>query len=198
MKKHRQKCLLRKPVSKLSRNPSIPPIEAKPELNRSELEAERTPNTEDKEEEAEEEAEQRGQCIHCERKFNLDRLEKHQSVCKGPNKKLELNRSLPVIKTEKLKWKGKHKNTLVGIRNDRQKHIEIEELIKNPIKDYVTCPHCFNKFKPDLAESHISTCKMTCYKPKATRATLVSSSSKPVIRKQLVAIQKPIFRLNNH
>jgi DNA-directed RNA polymerase subunit RPC12/RpoP len=139
-------------------------------------------------------ADDRVQCRKCKRKFNPDRIQKHQSVCIGPiNEFVEK----PVPRVQKKRkvgvplWKKQHLDFINNVRYAKKMTLvqkaggdirKIQPPVQHydPASDYKQCPYCSRKFNQEVALRHIPNCKNIINKPKPPPKAAVRSSSIPV------------------
>ncbi|CAG9312144.1 unnamed protein product [Blepharisma stoltei] len=120
-------------------------------------------------------------CRKCGRKFNSDRIDYHQSVCKGPTsapaKPVVAPRKPQKKKNEMPKWKKEHIDFVNNIKYAKKMKIvqerggDIRDIAPppqmfDPTEEYKQCPYCSRKFAPETALRHIPKCKTTINKPK--------------------------------
>lgn len=133
----------------------------------------------------------RVECRKCRRKFNPDRIQKHQSVCIGPiNEFVEK----PVPKVQKKRkvgvplWKKQHLDFINNVRYAKKMTVVQKaggdiRMIKPPVQhydpasDYKQCPYCSRKFSEQVAERHIPNCKNIINKPKPPPRPIGKSST---------------------
>ncbi|XP_046557891.1 trichohyalin-like isoform X1 [Haliotis rubra] len=125
-------------------------------------------------------------CKICGRRFNTDRLGKHQAACKNANKKrktfdptkmrtegTEMAKYVGKTKTprkqpKKKDWRAQHESFIETIRYAKK----VSEMEAQGVKpqnlppppktvnpDYVRCPTCNRNFNPNTAERHIPNCR---------------------------------------
>mmetsp|Transcript_33866 Transcript_33866/g.58998 ORF Transcript_33866/g.58998 Transcript_33866/m.58998 type:complete len:387 (-) Transcript_33866:2922-4082(-) len=133
-------------------------------------------------------------CRSCGRKFAPDRVDKHQRVCKGPDRPASKPqpqvRAKPKAKGDPL-WKRQHMDFINSIRYARKvtsaqkQGIDVRTLapppqqFADPTADYVQCPFCDRKYAPQTAERHIPKCKDIVNKPKAPPRALAPRAAQP-------------------
>ena len=122
------------------------------------------------------------ECGTCGRRFNSDRIAKHEAVCAKTYTKPAARphtvkpaaaaHAAPVVDNT---WKSKHNDFQQALRYAKQltaaqqQGIPLSSLPPPPPAanpDYVQCPHCQRRFAPQAAERHIPACKNTINKPK--------------------------------
>lgn len=119
-------------------------------------------------------------CRKCKRKFNPDRIAKHQSVCIGPINEMPAKPVPRVIKKRKTGlplWKKQHLDFINNVRYAKKMQIvekkggdirKIQAPVQHydPTSDYKQCPYCSRKYSQQVAERHIPNCKNIINKPK--------------------------------
>lgn len=144
-------------------------------------------------------------CRKCKRKFNSDRINKHQSVCIGPIKEIIVK---PVVKVQKKKktgavpiWKKQHLDFINNVRYAKKmqtvqaKGGDIRK-IQAPVQhydissDYIQCPYCSRKYSQQVAERHIPSCKNIINKPKPPPKQTMKSAAQPVMR----SLAQPVMK----
>lgn len=133
----------------------------------------------------------RVECRKCKRKFNPDRIQKHQSVCIGPiNEFVEK----PIPKVQKKRkvgvplWKKQHLDFINNVRYAKKMTVvekaggDIRKIKPptqhyDPASDYKQCPYCSRKFSEQVAERHIPNCKNIINKPKPPPRPIGKSSA---------------------
>jgi hypothetical protein len=129
------------------------------------------------------------ECDKCNRKFNVDRIDKHRDICKGNSKTVKpklfhknlTNSEKIKIKQEKAKlsnWKEQHedfKNNLQYIKkiNQAEKNgINIKNLPPPPVSKnngFLKCDYCERTFNPTAHERHVKVCQNVLNKPKGVK-----------------------------
>ena len=131
------------------------------------------------------------ECSTCGRRFNSDRIAKHELICAKTHSKKQPTRphtakpttaastssaaSTAAAAAADMKWKSKHSEFQQAIQYAKQLTVAQKQGIPlsslpppppstNP--DYVQCPHCQRRFAPQAAERHIPACANTINKPK--------------------------------
>ena len=144
------------------------------------------------EEEAYEEVE-RAECSICGRKFAVDRLSKHEKVCKKakikddsrpkPKEKPKIVKAEPVASN---KWRDQHKEFVESMKYMREvkkreeKGLPLSDLKAPKRKEdssLIQCPHCLRKFNErfsqililEAANRHIPICSNVVNKPKSVK-----------------------------
>ena len=122
-------------------------------------------------------------CSLCGRKFNTDRVGRHEAVCtksqvhttQRPQTSLPPPPSSTGAPASAGKWKTEHNEFIKSLQyakklSQMQKAgVNIASLPPPPPAanlNYVECPHCQRRFNPTAAERHIPACAMTINKPK--------------------------------
>eukprot|EP00743_Colponemidia_sp_Colp-15_P005445 GILK01005854.1.p1 GENE.GILK01005854.1~~GILK01005854.1.p1 ORF type:complete len:632 (-),score=100.75 GILK01005854.1:118-1968(-) len=132
-------------------------------------------------------------CNICGRKFNKDRIAKHETVCNKPKKrKLKVwdGSSKRVEGTVFEEFKDNRSKTPPKQTRWRREREEFRSIIEQgkvvnqfqqqgrslkdlppppksePNPDYVQCPHCSRRFNQIAAEKHVASCKNVINKPK--------------------------------
>ncbi|OMJ77939.1 hypothetical protein SteCoe_22378 [Stentor coeruleus] len=119
-------------------------------------------------------------CRKCKRKFNPDRIAKHQSVCIGPINDMPVKPIPKVVKKRKTGlplWKKQHLDFINNVRYAKKMAIvekkggdirKIQAPVQHydPTSDYKQCPYCSRKYSQQVAERHIPNCKNIINKPK--------------------------------
>uniref|UniRef100_A0A8C4SLM0 Zinc finger C2HC domain-containing protein 1C-like n=1 Tax=Erpetoichthys calabaricus TaxID=27687 RepID=A0A8C4SLM0_ERPCA len=127
-------------------------------------------------------------CHSCNRKFAVERLEKHSQVCmkmqyskrkafdsskhRAQGTDLEqFNKNRRTISTPpkpKNNWRQKHESFIRNLQQSREvqkivqkggKVSDLPPLPPDDNPDYIPCPHCSRKFAPRVAERHIPKCE---------------------------------------
>ena len=109
-------------------------------------------------------------CTKCGRSFNPDRIEKHESVCKGPEKPKPVKEEKVVVtvgsekKEPNAKWRKQHEEFQRNLQAARTG--KTVETPSDFYDDYTPCPHCGRKFSQENAERHIAKCALIVNRPK--------------------------------
>lgn len=116
------------------------------------------------------------QCRKCGRKFAMDRIDKHEKVCKvnsKPKKVKRFHKQITVKEKSQLKpptkakWKEQHKNFMEVMKHMRKmknaeaKGIDIKTIAPLPSahnSDLIMCKGCSRKFNPDAHSKHEPYC----------------------------------------
>ncbi|KAK2945857.1 putative Zinc finger protein [Blattamonas nauphoetae] len=152
-------------------------------------------------------------CSRCGRKFNSDRIDKHEKICKGPVPSVQPRSSEPEPKPkprgkpkpkEKSKWQLQHEEFQAALKAGRQvakyqAEGRLNELPPPPPSlnpDYKQCRYCGRRFNQEAFERHEPRCATQINrpapppglrsKPKATAVSKPSASapkSKPKARR---------------
>ena len=143
-------------------------------------------------------------CSICGRRFNADRVAKHEAVCTGTRVKAAARpkASAPAVAAASSaassssksarKWESGHSDFQQAIQYAKQltaaqkAGVPLSKLPPPPPSvnaDYVSCPHCQRRFNPTAAERHIPSCANTINKPKPPpalrRPTAAAATSTP-------------------
>ena len=131
------------------------------------------------------------ECSTCGRRFNSDRVAKHELICAKSHAKSAVrphtakpaalsasasaSAAASSASADDKKWKSKHGDFQQAIQYAKQltaaqrSGVPLASLPPPPPSlnpDYVTCPHCSRRFAPNAAERHIPACANTINKPK--------------------------------
>lgn len=119
-------------------------------------------------------------CAKCGRNFAVDRLSKHQKVCKvnSKPKKVKLFHKPQTNENKKpkdAKWKQQHEALVASMQYMRKvKQVEqqggdVRKITPPPAmnvaNDYQQCPHCSRKFSDNAFERHSKVCMNIVNKP---------------------------------
>lgn len=134
------------------------------------------------------------ECYKCGRKFAVDRLSKHEKVCKAAEAPHKPKHPRPVFKDPKPKksggvpkWKAQHEELVQSMKYMRkikaaqEAGISLRDLPPPPSTsshhdDRVPCPHCGRKFEETVAARHIPACANTVNKPKGPPGSSMKQS----------------------
>jgi zinc-finger of a C2HC-type len=122
----------------------------------------------------------RVECRKCKRKFNPDRINKHQSVCIGPINEIPAKPVMKIVKKKKAGiplWKKQHLDFINNIRYAKKmkfvqeaggdiRKIQPPTQYFDPTSDYKQCPYCLRRYSEQVAERHIPNCKNIINKPR--------------------------------
>ena len=142
-------------------------------------------------------------CRKCKRKFNPDRINKHQSVCIGPINEIPAK---PVLRIPKKKkpvgiplWKKQHMDFINNVRYAKKMQVvqaaggdirKIQAPVQHhdPSSDYIQCPYCSRKYSQPVAERHIPSCKNIINKPKPPppKPAIVRNPVQPAVMRNIV------------
>lgn len=120
------------------------------------------------------------ECGKCGRNFIIDRIAKHEKICKGdtkPSKVVKFHEKKEEINTSKSSsnWKQQHEELIANMRYMRKlKAIEqrggdirtVEPPPRAANNDYKICSFCNRKFGPEVIDRHVRICKTVINKPK--------------------------------
>ena len=126
-------------------------------------------------------------CSICDRRFNIDRLAKHESVCRKQQASEAKRQKRIAAKQAKLPqpgsqksantdaWKAKHNEfqsaiqyakKLAAMQKAGKSLANLPPPPRSENPDYVQCPHCSRRFNQQAADRHIPACANTINKPK--------------------------------
>ncbi|XP_062854711.1 zinc finger C2HC domain-containing protein 1C-like [Trichomycterus rosablanca] len=92
------------------------------------------------------------ECMYCGRRFAQNRLDTHTDICSRLQQKKR-----PVFNSSKQRKKGTRLEGYIST-DDRA---EFKMTKSKNTADFVTCPHCFSRMAPRIAQIHIAKCSTT-------------------------------------
>lgn len=150
-------------------------------------------------------------CNLCGRRFNADRVAKHETVCrkqqasnaKRAAKIAAKQARMPQPGTQKAAgtdaWKSKHNEFQAAIQYAKKMAamqkagVSLASLPPPPRSenaDYVTCPYCSRRFNQQAGERHIAACKNIINKPKAVGSNVKPPAAGSMAAQRLQAQQR--------